>query len=209
MEEVAKHVAQKLLQINAIKLSPQKPFTWASGILSPIYCDNRLTLNFPKFRTYIANAFKEVLNDYSYDKIAGIATAGIPHGALLADKVEKPYLYVRSKAKGHGRQNMIEGILNENERIIMVEDLISTGMSSLKAVDAIREGGGETDLVLSIFNYGFSAAKEAFEAKNCNFVSLSNYDILLEEAVKIGYLKDSDLDLLKRWKTDPKNWNIN
>ncbi len=209
MENVARHIAQKLLQINAIKLSPQKPFTWASGILSPIYCDNRLTLNFPEFRTYIADAFAKVISEYNYDKIAGIATAGIPHGALLADKVQKPYLYVRSKAKGHGRQNMIEGVLNQDEQIIMVEDLISTGMSSLKAVDAIREGGGKTDLVLSIFNYGFSSAVEAFEAKKCNFVSLSNYDILLEEAVKIGHLEDKDLDLLKRWKTDPKSWNIN
>lgn len=209
MSTSAQKIARNLLQINAIKLSPQKPFTWASGIISPIYCDNRLTLSHPQIRSEIVKAFTEVIKDREYDLIGGIATAGIPHGALLADRVEKPYIYVRSKAKEHGRQNLIEGHLPENARVILVEDLISTGMSSLKAVDAVRDAGGQVDMVLSIFNYGFKRAVEAFEAKKCTFVSLSNYDIMLGEAVNNGYLKADQVDLLSRWKDDPENWNNN
>lgn len=209
MSESAKRIARNLLQINAIKLSPQKPFTWASGIKSPIYCDNRLTLSHHDVRTDIVNAFTEVIKDYEYDIIGGIATAGIPHGALLADRVKKPYLYVRSKAKAHGRQNKIEGKLPEGSKVILVEDLISTGMSSLQAVDAVREAGGQVDIVLSIFNYGFQRAVDSFASKNCTFVSLSNYDVLLEEAVANGYLKSDQLELLSRWKEDPENWMNN
>lgn len=209
MTQSAKLIAQKLLQINAIKLNPQTPFTWASGIKSPIYCDNRLTLSFPEIRSFIIDTFTEVLKDKECDIIGGIATAGIPHGALIADRLKKPYLYVRSKPKAHGRQNMIEGNLAKGSKVILVEDLISTGMSSLKAVDAVRESGGEVSLVVSIFNYGFTKAIRAFEAKKCTFVSLSNYDILLEEAVEMGYLKRNQVDLLSQWKKDPENWKIN
>ena len=206
MNDSAKQIARNLLQINAIKLSPQKPFTWASGIKSPIYCDNRLTLSFPEIRTHIINAFVELISTYDYDILGGIATAGIPHGALIADKTEKPYIYVRSKPKAHGRQNMIEGLLPQGSKVILIEDLISTGMSSLKAVDAIREAGGVCDTVLSIFNYGFPRARKAFEAKNCTFVSLSDYDIMLNEAVDMGYIESDHLELLKQWKMDPENW---
>ena len=206
MNDGANQIARNLLQINAIKLSPQKPFTWASGIMSPIYCDNRLTLSYPEIRSHIIDTFVELINTYEYDIIGGIATAGIPHGALIADKVKKPYLYVRSKAKAHGRQNMIEGLLPEGAKVILIEDLISTGMSSLKAVDAIREAGGQCETVLSIFNYGFQRAVDAFEAKKCKFVSLSNYEIMLDEAVKMGYLESDQVELLKQWKIDPENW---
>ena len=206
MSKSAKDIARNLMQINAIKLSPQKPFTWASGIKSPIYCDNRLTLSYPEIRTEIIDAFTEVCKDLDFDIIGGIATAGIPHGALLADRLKKPYLYVRSKAKAHGRQNMIEGRLTEGSKVLLVEDLISTGMSSLKAVDAVRNAGGQVDTVLSIFNYGFQRAVDAFEAKNCTFVSLSNYDILLEQAVENGYLESDQLAQLSKWKEDPENW---
>jgi len=210
-KETAKKTAELLLQINAIKLQPQEPFTWASGWKSPIYCDNRITLSYPQIRNYIHQEMaKQVELLYGKpDAIAGVATGAIGIGMLVADYLNLPFVYIRPEPKKHGRQNKIEGHLESGSNVVVIEDLISTGMSSLKAVDAIREGGGKTDLVLSIFNYGFSSAVEAFESKKCNFVSLSNYDILLEEAVKIGYLEDGDLDLLKRWKTDPKNWNIN
>jgi len=209
MSNSAERIARNLLQINAIKLNPQKPFTWASGIKSPIYCDNRLTLSYPKVRTEIVEAFAEVIKGMEFDIIGGIATAGIPHGALLADRLEKPYLYVRSKAKAHGRQNKIEGNLPEGAKVLLVEDLISTGMSSLSAVEAVRDAGGQVDTVLSIFNYGFQRAVDAFEAKNCTFVSLSNYDILLKQAVENGFLESDQLELLSRWKVDPENWMNN
>ena len=209
MSNSAESIARNLLQINAIKLSPQKPFTWASGIKSPIYCDNRLTLSYPSLRTEIIQAFTEVVKGLDFDVVGGIATAGIPHGALLADRLEKPYLYVRSQAKAHGRQNKIEGKLTKGDKVLLVEDLISTGMSSLQAVDAVREAGGQVDTVLSIFNYGFQRAVDAFEAKNCTFVSLSNYDILLKQAVLNGYLESDQLALLSRWKEDPENWMNN
>jgi len=209
MSNSAERIARNLLQINAIKLNPQKPFTWASGIKSPIYCDNRLTLSYPKVRTEIVEAFTEVIKGMEFDIIGGIATAGIPHGALLADRLEKPYLYVRSKAKAHGRQNKIEGNLPEGAKVLLVEDLISTGMSSLSAVEAVRDAGGQVDTVLSIFNYGFQRAVDAFEAKNCTFVSLSNYDILLKQAVENGFLESDQLELLSRWKVDPENWMNN
>jgi len=209
MSNSAERIARNLLQINAIKLNPQKPFTWASGIKSPIYCDNRLTLSYPKVRTEIVEAFAEVIKGMEFDIIGGIATAGIPHGALLADRLEKPYLYVRSKAKAHGRQNKIEGNLPAGAKVLLVEDLISTGMSSLSAVEAVRDAGGQVDTVLSIFNYGFQRAVDAFEAKNCTFVSLSNYDILLKQAVENGFLESDQLELLSRWKVDPENWMNN
>ncbi len=206
MNDYSQLVAQKLLQINAIKLSPQKPFTWASGIISPIYCDNRLTLSYPEVRSLVIDGFEALLKGLEFDVIAGIATAGIPHGALLADRLNKPFIYVRSKPKGHGRQNRIEGLLNEGAKVVMVEDLISTGMSSLAAVEAIRENGGNTNLVISIFNYGFKKAKDSFEAKKCNFASLSNYEKLLEEAVNSGYITPEDLKILTAWNKDPENW---
>ena len=209
MNDTSTLIARKLLQINAIKLSPQKPFVWASGLKSPIYCDNRLTLSYPEVRKLIIDGFVSAIKEQDFDIIGGIATAGIPHGAILAEKLEKPFIYVRSKAKAHGKQNKIEGVLPQGAKVIMVEDLISTGMSSLAAVDAIREGGGLVNTVLSIFNYGFKISKDSFDTKKCTFVSLCTYDILLKEAVQLGFIEQEQLAILSDWNKDPENWSYN
>jgi len=206
MNESAIQVAQWLLQINAIKLSPQNPFTWASGILSPIYCDNRITLSYPNIRKGIIEQFVELSKQYEFDVIAGVATAGIPHGALLADALEKPFAYVRSKPKGHGRQNQIEGKLEAGQKVLMIEDLISTGGSSIKAVEAVRAAGGEVVGVLAIFTYGFEKAVETFKAANCPFATLSNYDTLLEIAVEQKYVQETEVATLKNWRKAPADW---
>lgn len=193
-------IAQKLLQIKAIKLSPQSPFTWASGIQSPIYCDNRIVLSHPDVRNFVKQAFLEKAKEFGhFNKIAGVATAGIAHGALLADVMNMPFIYIRSKAKGHGRKNLIEGELQGNEQVLVVEDLISTGGSSLKAVEAVRETGATVVGVIAIFTYGFEKARIAFEAANCPLKTLSNYNTLINEAVKTNYIQDSDVQLLKNW----------
>ncbi len=196
----ASATAQKLLQIKAIKLSPQSPFTWASGIQSPIYCDNRIILSYPIVRNYIKQALAECAQEFGpFDKVAGVATAGIAHGALVADALDLPFVYVRSKAKGHGRKNLIEGELKGTERVLVVEDLISTGGSSIKAVDAVRATGATVVGVLAIFSYGFKKAQIAFDAANCPFKTLSNYKVLINEALKANYIQESDVELLKNW----------
>ena len=203
----AAKVIQQLLQIKAIKLNPQNPFTWASGIQSPIYCDNRILLSYPASRKIIIDAFKEQASAFGdFDVVAGVATAGIPHGALLAAALNKPFVYVRSKAKEHGRQNLIEGYLRGNERILVIEDLISTGGSCLRAVEALRTVGCKVVGAIAIFSYGFERAKKAFAEADCPFSTLTNYDVLLEEAVKIGYIKPEDLATLQKWRQDPQNW---
>ncbi len=198
----ASEVAKRLLQIKAIKLSPQKPFTWASGILSPIYCDNRVVLSHPEVRDFIKNSLLEKAASMGpFDAVAGVATAGIAHGALLADAMQLPFAYVRSKPKEHGRQNLIEGELAENQRVLVVEDLISTGGSSLAAVEAVRAGGQEVVGVLAIFSYNFEAANKAFKAAGCRLETLTNYDILIREALTSKYINLNDLDLLTSWRT--------
>ncbi len=205
---IASQVAQQLLQIKAIKLSPQNPFTWASGLRSPIYCDNRILLSYPTYRNNIKGFLKEKANQFgTITAIAGVATAGIAHGALLADAMNLPFVYVRSKAKGHGRQNLIEGELRGNERILVVEDLISTGGSCLKAVEALETHGCTIAGVLAIFTYGFDKAKQAFQEADCRFDTLSNYDALLEEAVQANYINEQDLATLQEWRKDPKAWS--
>jgi len=204
---IASAIARKLLEIKAIKLSPHQPFTWASGFLSPIYCDNRIALSHPEKRNFIKNSFiqeAKALGDY--DVIAGVATAGIPMGAILADALSKPFIYVRSKAKGHGRQNLIEGEAPKGARVLVIEDLISTGGSSLQAVDALKIAGFEIKGVMAIFTYGFQQSIDAFNDANCKLVTLTNYGILLKEAEKMGYIKREDQQLLKEWRQDPKNW---
>lgn len=201
--KIAQEIARYLLQINAIKLSPQSPFTWASGIQSPIYCDNRIVLSYPDIRNFVKQSFVETARQFSdVDMIAGVATAGIPHGMLLADALGLPFVYVRSKAKGHGRQNLIEGQLKPDAKVLVVEDLISTGGSCLKAVEALRQEGVEVRGVLAIFSYGFDAARRAFEAADCPFQTLSNYEVLIEEAVQMGYVEGADVELLKRWRAE-------
>ncbi len=199
---IAAEIAKRLLQIKAIKLSPQKPFTWASGILSPIYCDNRIVLSHPEVRDFVKKCLIEKSKDFSnFDAVAGVATAGIAHGMLLADSLGVPFAYVRSKAKGHGRQNLIEGELPKGAKVLVVEDLISTGGSSLAAVEAVREEGLEVVGVLAIFSYNFEKAIQAFEKANCPLETLSNYDVLVREALAIKYVNLIDVDMLTTWRT--------
>lgn len=200
-------VAQQLLKIKAVKLSPNEPFTWASGMLSPIYCDNRVALSHPAVRTFLKNCLAEKSRAFgAFDVVAGVATAGIPHGALLADVLEKPFVYVRSSAKDHGRRNQIEGELRAGQRVLVVEDLISTGGSCLLAVDALRDAGAEIAGVLAIFQYGFAKADSAFAEKNIDFQTLTNYDALAQEAARTGYVSESDLITLKKWRENPEAW---
>ena len=192
---LAAEVARKLLQIKAIKLSPQKPFTWASGIQSPIYCDNRIILSFPSVRNFIKQALTvEAAKFGEFDAVAGVATAGIAHGMLLAD--------VRSKPKEHGRQNQVEGRINSGERVLVVEDLISTGGSSLQAVEVLREAGCEVVGVLAIFSYGFDKAERAFAAARCPFRTLSNYETLIRAAMETGDISGEDLQMLTSWRSE-------
>lgn len=206
MSQLAQRIAENLLQIKAIKLSPQKPFTWASGKLSPIYCDNRISLSYPKVRSQIITAFADSIREKhpEADVIIGVATAGIPHGAMIADKLGLPFAYVRSKAKAHGRQNLIEGMVKEGWKGVVIEDLISTGGSSLTAVNALREEGINVLAVHAIFEYGFSIAKEAFAKENCPYFTLSNYEVLLKEAIKLEYISENELAILNEWRTSDK-----
>ena len=209
---IAQEVAENLLQINAVKLSPQNPFTWASGIKSPIYCDNRLTLYYPSVRDRIMDAFVEKSIQFGvFDMVAGVATAGIPHGALIADRLNKPFIYIREKAKSHGRQNQIEGMPHSDTKglkVLVIEDLISTGGSSLKAVEAVREVGMEVVGVLAIFTYGFEKAVTMFKEANCPFDTLSNYDILIAQAIENQYIKPEEMATLKAWRLSPETWGI-
>jgi orotate phosphoribosyltransferase len=194
-------LAQQLLEIKAIKLSPQHPFTWASGILSPIYCDNRVTLSHPSVRNYIKQQFVEKSNSFGdFDVVAGVATAGIPHGMLLADALNKPFIYVRDKPKGHGRQNQIEGELAPNARVLVIEDLISTGGSSIKAVKIVQDTDCQVVGTLAIFTYNFDIATKAFAEANCPFTTLCDYTTLIEVAAETGYVNPNDLAMLKAWR---------
>ena len=204
---VSAELAQKLLQIKAIKLSPSEPFTWASGIKSPIYCDNRVTLSYPEIRTFVKIALStlsEQLEDY--DTVAGVATAGIAHGALIADYIKKPFIYVRSKAKGHGRENLIEGDFTRAKKVLVVEDLISTGGSSIQAVEALRAEGIEVVGVIALFSYEFEKAKKNFEAANCPYLTVSGYSTMLTQAKKTNYITDEEYATLQDWSKDPSGW---
>lgn len=203
-----KLVAEKLLQVQAVKLRPAEPFTWASGWKSPIYCDNRKLLSYPYVRDYIKSELCNVVFQSFPDAgvIAGVATAGIPHGALVADQLKLPFIYVRSKPKEHGMGNMIEGVLQAGQPVVVVEDLISTGKSSLEAVKAIREAGGEVIGMVSIFNYGFDVAVKAFEAAGVPFYSLSNYNAMIELAMEKGLVSEADRETLQAWRNAPEVW---
>lgn len=204
----AKLVAKKLLEIEAIRLSPNSPFTWASGWKSPIYCDNRISLSYPELRTFIKESLVSVIhkNFLSIEAVAGVATAGIPQGALIADKLNLPFIYVRSKAKGHGMENMIEGKITPGQKVVVVEDLVSTGGSSLKAVEDLRENGLEVLGMVSIFTYGFDLAKTNFENAGVKLVCLSDYQHMLEQALSDGLIPDDALATLQRWSEDPSSW---
>lgn len=208
MNEVAHKIAESLLQIKAIKLQPQNPFTWASGWKSPIYCDNRVSLSHPAIRTYIRQKLSEVVQEEfgSVEMISGVATAGIPQGVLVAQDLGLPFSYIRSANKDHGRQNLIEGEVLGGQRVVVVEDLISTGKSSLKAVEALREAGSNVVGLVSIFTYGFAEAKKNFEKAKCQVISLCDFDTLIQVAAEFNYIHKEDLDMLRTWKLDPANW---
>mgnify|MGYP001043410054 CR=1 FL=1 len=202
-------VAEFLLQIKAVKLSPREPFTWASGWKSPIYCDNRITLSFPRIRTFIRQEFvREITSRYGKpDAIAGVATGGIAQGALVAQELDLPFIYVRSDSKGHGMQNRVEGHIESGKSVVVVEDLISTGGSSLSAVEALREAGCEVKGMAAIFTYGFNLATENFKKANCKLLTLSDYDHLIARAVELEYIDESAMNSLKQWRTSPESWN--
>jgi orotate phosphoribosyltransferase len=199
--------ARHLLHIKAVKLDPQQPFTWASGMLSPIYCDNRIGLSYPAVRTFIKQALAAEAHTFGdFDVVAGVATAGIPQGALLADVLEKPFIYVRSAAKDHGRRNQVEGQIEAGQRVLVIEDLISTGGSSLKAVEALQDAGCVVVGVLAIFQYGFEAATTAFAQKGIALKTLTDYDTLVQEAIAQGYIAAGDLQTLQQWRANPEQW---
>jgi orotate phosphoribosyltransferase len=208
-EESAIKVAEFLLQIKAIQLQPNKPFTWASGWKSPIYCDNRKSLSFPKIRTYIRQQLaKAILEQFGKpDVIAGVATGGIAQGALVAQELNLPFIYVRPEPKKHGLGNQVEGVLEKGQTIVLVEDLISTGKSSLNAVNALRDAGCEVKGMFSIFTYGFDVADENFKNSNCDVIALSDYDTLITQALKTKYITKNDIETLKAWKENPSAWN--
>jgi orotate phosphoribosyltransferase len=206
--EIAKNVANNLLQIKAIKLAPSNPFTWASGLKSPIYCDNRKTLSFPEVRSYIRDAFVEVVkHNYAHvDVIAGVATGAIALGVLVAEALNKPFVYVRSDAKKHGLENLVEGQLEKGQTVVVIEDLISTGGSSIKAVEALRNAGADVLGLVAIFTYGFNAAADNFAKANCKWDTLCSYEIMLEIALASGYVNQRDVELLKKWRESPEKW---
>lgn len=210
LENRSEQVASHLLEIGAVALRPQEPFTWTSGIKSPIYCDNRLTMAFPAVRNYIAEAFAELIRTSYPDAevIAGTATAGIPHAAWVADKLGLPMAYIRDKAKGHGKQNQIEGLITPGQKVVVIEDLISTGGSSIKAAQAVQEAGGLPLAVLAIFSYELDRAVEAFAAAELPLQSLSNYSTLINVALAQGKIAENDVALLQSWRQDPAAFGV-
>jgi len=206
LERLPAEIAGNLLEIGAVHLRPNEPFTWTSGIVSPIYCDNRLTMSFPAIREAIAEGFATLIREHYPDAevIAGTATAGIPHAAWVAQKLNLPMAYIRDKAKGHGKQNQIEGLVKEGQKVVVIEDLISTGGSSLKAALAVLDAGAEVQGVLAIFTYQFPQAEEAFREEGIELRTLSNYSALIEEALRQGKVQESDVGLLQSWRENPQ-----
>ena len=208
-QEEAKQIANHLLQIKAIILQPNNPFTWASGWKSPIYCDNRKTLSFPNIRTHIRIKICEILKEkYPHvNVIAGVATGGIAIGALIAEELGLPFIYVRASNKEHGKKNLIEGYYDSGQSVVVIEDLISSGKSSLAAVEALREEDLNVKGLISIFTYSFEEANKNFNKFSCEKTSLCDYETLIDEALKSNYIDQKDLSILKNWRKDPKNWS--
>ncbi|MCI1778625.1 MAG: orotate phosphoribosyltransferase [Bacteroidales bacterium] len=208
-ESVEKNISRQLLKVKAVTLSLDNPYTWASGWKSPIYCDNRKLLSYPDIRRAVCDAFVKIIeNKYKdqVDYIAGVATGGIPYGIMVAEKLNKPFVYVRPKPKDHGLNAQIEGDLERGSKVVLVEDLISTGSSSLSAADCIAKSGSIVLGMVAIFSYNFSSARRAFEYANVEMRTLSNYDALLDEAIAEKYIKESDLEVLKQWRISPDKW---
>lgn len=208
-QETSMALASFLLQIKAIKLNPANPFTWASGLKSPIYCDNRVTLSYPQVRTFIREGFVKMCLDKfgKPDVIAGVATGGIPQGALVAQELGLPFVYVRSEKKSHGMNNQVEGIINSGQSVVIIEDLVSTGKSSLNAVEALREKGAVIKGMLAIFTYGMDVATENFKNNKCELFTLTNYNTLVQKAAEESYIREDDLASLMEWKKDPQAWS--
>ena len=209
MENLEYKIAKGLLDIESVKLSPEKPFLWASGLHSPIYCDNRKALSYPGFRRTICESMIEIINaDFKkVDVIAGVATGAIAYGAIVAEMMGKPFVYIRSKAKDHGMGNQVEGVLHGGESVVVIEDLISTGQSSLAAVDALIRCGAHVAGMVAIFSYNFDRSRRAFENADVELHTLSNYDTLIDVAVDTGYVKEEDARMLKEWRYDPDKWS--
>ena len=201
--------AEYLLDIEAVKFSPEDYFTWASGWYSPIYCDNRLTLSYPHIRTFLAESMTKIIenNETKPDVIAGVATGAIAIGMLVAQMTGLPFVYVRPEAKKHGRRNQIEGQLPKNTKVVVIEDLISTGGSSLAAVEALREAGADVLYMAAIMTYGFEVASDNFSAADLRLITLCEYDILIQKALEKGYVKEEDVELLRQWRKSPSTWN--
>lgn len=208
MDRIDREVAKSLLNIKAVLLNPNKPFTWASGWLSPIYCDNRKILSYPKFREDVCRWMADnILEKYpDVEVIAGVATGAISHGMLIAHFLNKPFIYVRPKAKDHGTGSQIEGTLNSGDKVVIIEDLISTGKSSLAAATALQENGANVLGMKAIFSYNFNHARKAFEDADIELTTLSNYDTLIEVAHEVGYISAEDLEILKEWRFSPSTW---
>ncbi len=204
----SKDIAGELLKIKAIKLNPAKPFVWASGWKSPIYCDNRKTLSFPKVRTLIKEAFVSVIKEKYPDTevIAGVATGAIAQGALVAEAMNLPFVYIRSSAKKHGMTNIIEGELKKGQKVVVIEDLVSTGGSSLKAVNALRNSEAEVLGMIAVFSYGFKIAENNFSENNCELTTLSNYETMINIACETNYIKENEIETLKLWREKPESW---
>ena len=209
MKNLERIFAEKLLKIKAIKLQPANPFTWASGWKSPFYCDNRKTLSYPVLRSFVKIEIARLIQEHfgEVDAIAGVATGAIPQGALVADLLNLPFVYVRSTPKDHGLENLIEGELRPGMKVVVVEDLVSTGHSSLKAVNAIRRDGCEVIGMVASYTYGFEIAEKAFQEAKVPLVTLTNYETVLEIALKAGYISSDEVPILNRWRKDPANWN--
>lgn len=207
-DDVALDVAKYLLQIKAIKLQPNKPFTWASGWKSPIYCDNRVTLSFPKIRTYIRQQLVKAITENfgTPNIIVGVATGGIAQGALVAQDLGLPFAYVRPEVKNHGLHNAVEGMVEKGQSAVVVEDLVSTGKSSLHAVEELRKAGCEVKGMAAIFTYGFQASKDNFKKAKCKLITLTKYDTLIKQAAEMHYITDDDLSSLKKWRETPESW---
>ncbi len=203
-------LASNLLETGAVRIQPDDPFTWASGMRSPIYCDNRILLSYPEIRTNIIDLMTKVVKDFEFfDTVAGVATAGIPVGTLLADRLKLPFAYVRSKPKEHGRQNLIEGNIQNNAKVLVVEDLISTGMSSLQAVEAVRQIPAQVVGTIAIFQYGLTKATKAFEVAKCPFITLTDFTTIIQVAADKKLIEPHHLDVLRKWSEDPVSWSEN
>jgi orotate phosphoribosyltransferase len=208
--DIARETARFLLQVKAVKLSPKQPFTWTSGIRSPIYCDNRVTLSFPTIRNYMRQQFVKIIGEEfePVECIAGVATAGIPQGVLVAQDLGLPFVYARSDKKKHGLENKIEGRIEPGKSVVVVEDLVSTGKSSLAAVGALRDAECVVKGMVAIFSYNLEKARGNFQKEDCRLITLSDYDTLIEEALESNYISEDDLQSLVKWRENPEKWGV-